>query len=68
MLARTIPEEASSLKLQSMRLLAHGRRQDSVYIVAVLSRTSMVEPPTMLDVGLCSAAFPDTAVPSGLLC
>ena len=68
MLARTIPEEASSLKLQSMRLLAHGRRQDSVYIVGVLSRTSMVEPPAMLDVGLCSAAIPDTAVPSGLLC
>ena len=45
--------QASSLKLQSMRLLARGRRQDSVYIVAVLRWTSMVEPPAMLDVGLC---------------
>ena len=60
--------QASSLMLQSMRLLAQGRRQDSVYIVAVLCRTSMVEPPAMLDVGLCSAAIPDTAVPCGLLC
>ena len=48
--------------------LAHGRLQDSVYIVAVLGRTSMVEPSEMLDVGLCSAAIPDTAVPCGLLC
>ena len=56
--------KASSLKLQSIRLLAHGRRQDIVYIVAVLSRTSMVEPPAMFDVGLCSAAIPDTCLPA----
>ena len=48
--------------------MANGRRQESVYIVAVLSKTSMVEPPAMLDVGLCSAALLDTSVPCGLLC
>ena len=64
---QTLPEP-SSLKLQSMHLLAHGRRQDSVYIGAVLSRTSMVDPSAMLDVGLCSVAIPDIAVPCGLLC
>ena len=43
-----------------MRLWAHGRRQDSMYIVAVPSRTPMV-------VGLYSAAIPDTAVPKDIV-
>ena len=35
--------------------------------VPVLGKTPMVEPPAMLDVGLCSAAIPDTAVPKDIM-